>query len=515
MSIKKNDLYPFWPLAISMSLFTLLIHLFTCTNYELHRDEMLYMAMGEHPAFGYMSTPPLMGFLALLIGHIFGPSEWAVKFLPALSGALSVIVIAMMVRELGGRGWAVFIGCLAFILSPAFLHTCNLFMPVPFDQFFWLILAYLTLRLVNTQNERYWIGISIVLGVAFLNKYSILFFSISLFAALLLSEHRRLIWSRYFFVALITALVIVSPNLIWQVQHHFPVITHMAELQRRQLIHENPASFLTGQLHLNLPCIFIWLTGLIGCLLVKAERRVRFIGLGYILTMIILILGRGKAYYALGAYPMLFAMGGYMMEKYFTGWKIGLGIAFVGFAVAISLLILPLALPVLPIDKMAPYCKASSKYIGDWATRWEDGSQHEVPQTYADMTGWKELANLVVMAYAKLDSNEQKHCLIFAQNYGQAGAIQFYGKEHGLPDPVSLNDAFLFWAPDSINNTTLICVDDRAGSLDSLFDSYRVFGTVNDRYFRERGLNVYICHQPKPIWQRFYADKVKEGKADF
>ena len=515
MSIGKNDRYPFWPLAISMSLFTLLIHLFTCTNYELHRDELLYMAMGHHPAFGYMSTPPLMGFLAFLIAHVFGTSEWAVKFFPILSGSLSVLVIAMMVRELGGRGWAVFLACLAFILSPAFLHTCNLFMPVPFDQFFWLMLAYLTLRLVNTQNERYWIGIGIVLGVAFLNKYSILFFGVSIFVALVLSEHRRLIWSRYFLYALILALVIVTPNLIWQVQHHFPVITHMAELQRRQLSHENPMTFMTGQLMLNFPCVFIWLTGLICSLFIKNEKGIRFIGLSYLFVVIILILGHGKAYYALGAYPMLFAIGGYTMEKYFTGWRVWLSFIFTGFAIAMSLFLLPHSLPVLPIEKMAAYCKSSSKYMGDWATRWEDGSQHEVPQTYADMTGWKELANLVVMAYDKLDSNEQKHCLIFAQNYGQAGAIQFYGKPHGLPDPVSLNDAFLFWAPDSVNNNMLIVVDDKPGALDSLFATYHVFGTVNDRYFRERGLNVYVCRNPRPIWQQYYVDRVKEEKANF
>jgi 4-amino-4-deoxy-L-arabinose transferase-like glycosyltransferase len=514
MVIKKSESH-FWLLTLSLAVFTLLIHLLTCTNYELHRDELLYMAMGQHPAFGYMSTPPLMGFMAYVLTHFFGTSEWAVKILPALSGTLSVIIIAMMVREMGGRGYAVFVACLAFILSPAFLHTCNLFMPVPFDQLFWLLLAYLTLKLVISKNEKYWIGMGLVLGAAFLNKYSILFFFTSIFISLLLSDHRKLIWSKYFLFAMILALIVVSPNLFWQVEHHFPVVTHMAELQRRQLVHENPATFMTGQLHLNLPCFFIWLTGLIGCLLIKAERRIRFIGLSYLLVIAILMLGRGKAYYALGAYPMLFAAGGYVMEKYFTGWLAWLGYIFVGFAIALSVLILPHSLPLLGMEKMESYCRISSRYLGDWATRWEDGSQHTIPQTYADMTGWKQLAAIVTAAYQGLDGDERKHCLIFTQNYGQAGAIQYYGRPYGLPEPVCLNDAFLFWAPDSVNNTTLIVVDDQLGSIDDLFSHYSVFGTVNDKYFRENGLHVYICRDPKPFWQRYYKERVRKLKNEF
>lgn len=511
----KINFSSFWLLTFSLALFVLLIHLFTCTNYELHRDELLYMAMGHHLSFGYMSTPPLMGLLAFLINGICGSSEIGVKILPALSASASVIVIALMVRELGGRNLAVFIGCIAFILSPAFLHTCNLFMPVPFDQFYWLLLAFLTLKLVNTGNPQYWIGLGLVCGIAFLNKYSILFFAGSIFMALLLSEHRRALFNKYFVYGCLVALVIVSPNLLWQVQHHFPVITHMAELQRKQLVNESPATFITGQLHMNLPCIFIWLTGLLGSLFLKREKKVRFIGLSFVFVCIILMLGRGKAYYALGAYPMLFAMGGYVMEKYFTGKLVWLTYGFVAFAAIVSLLILPLALPILPVQKMESYCNTSSKYLGNWVTRWEDGTYHSIPQTYADMTGWEQLSQLVVKAYYKLDSSDQKHCLIFAQNYGQAAAIQLYGKQYGLPDPVSLNDAFLFWAPDSVNNTVLIYVNMQPDSIGNLFDTWREFATVENKFFRENGLHVYIFSHPGSGWQNYYAQSVRKKKDAF
>jgi hypothetical protein len=502
-------------LVLSLALFTLLIHLFTCTNYELHRDELLYMAMGRHLSFGFMSTPPMMGFLAFLLQHFFGYSEMAVKLLPALSGVFSVVIIALMVKELGGKNRAVLIACMAFILSPAFLRSDNQFMPVPFDEFFWLLLAYLVVRLVNTGNEKIWLSIGLVTGVAFMNKYSIVFFAAAFFIALLLSPHRALLKSKYLVYSLLIAFVVVSPNLYWQMQHHFPVITHMGELRRTQLVNENPVTFTMGQLLMNMPGLFIWLTGLLGLLFVKSERKFRFISLAYLFAMAFLILGKGKAYYALGAYPMLFAGGGYLLEKYFTGWLAWVKYAFVLNAIAIGILIMPLSLPILPVDKMEGYCKQSARFIGDWPVRWEDGKSHLIPQDYADQTGWKQLAGLVADAYYKLDSNEQKHCIIYAKDYGQAGALQCYGKQQGLPDPLCFSDAFLFWAPDSVNNLTMIMVASEPGKLDSLYNNWREVATVDDKYFRENGLNIYVCKEPKPYWSEYYRNNVKELKDEF
>ena len=231
--------------------------------------------------------------------------------------------------------------------------------------------------------------------------------------------------------------------------------------------------------------------------------------------MVLLMLGKGKAYYALGAYPMLFATGGYVLEKYFTGKLRWLSYAFVAKVFVVGLFILPLSLPVLPVEKMERYCKVSARFIGDWPTRWEDGKNHAIPQDYADETGWKQVSDLTVRIYNKLDSNEQKHCLIYAKNYGAAGAIQYYGKQAGLPDPVSLSDAFLFWAPDSVDNTTMIMVAHEPGKLDSLYNTWSEAATVNDKYFRENGMHIYLCRDPKPYWKVYYETNVKELKGAF
>jgi len=224
------------------------------------------------------------------------------------------------------------------------------------------------------------------------------------------------------------------------------------------------------------------------------------------------MLGKGKAYYALGAYPMLFAAGGYVLEKYFTGKLAWLSYLFMANVFVVGIFIMPLSLPVLPIEKMVGYCKLASNFIGNWPTRWEDGKNHLLPQDYADETGWQQLSAIVVSAYQSLDSAGQKNCMIYANDYGEAGAIQYYGKQKGLPDPVSMSDAFLFWAPDSTDKTTLIFIGRNPGKLDSLYNNYRLFGTVNNPYFRENGLNVYVCQNPKPYWQTYYRANVKELK---
>ena len=289
----------------------------------------------------------------------------------------------------------------------------------------------------------------------------------------------------------------------------------MGELRRTQLVNENPLTFTIGQLLMNMPGLFIWLTGLVAMLFLRAERKFQFIGLSYLFAAVFLMLGKGKAYYMLGAYPMLFAAGGYAMQKYFTGKLIWINYVFMANVLVVGIFIMPLSLPVLPVEKMEAYCKVSSKFIGDWPTRWEDGKNHRIPQDYADETGWKQLAGLVVTEYYKLDSAERKTCFVFANDYGQASALQYYGKQQGLPDPVSLSDAFLFWAPDSVNNTCLILVSRDDDKLDGLFDDYKEAATVHNEYFRENGLHVYVCRNPKPSWRTYYKNRVKEMKDEF
>jgi hypothetical protein len=505
----KPKISSFWLIAIGFVLVKLLIHFLTSTTYELHRDEMLYFAQGLHPAFGYLSTPPFIGFLAFLIHGFLGYSEFGIKLFPALAGAGSFIIIALFVKEFGGKNLALIIACTGYLASGAFLRTGSLFMPVIFDQFFWFLSSFLVFKMVIRNNPRLWIWIGLVFGLSFINKYSIAFFGFSLVTALLLTEHRKLLLSKYLLYGILIGLIVITPNLIWQHYHNWPVVHHMILLKQTQLVNVSVKGFLIDQILSFIPAIFIWLPGLLVILISVREKKYRFVSYAFILVVSLLLLARGKSYYTQGAYPMLMVAGGYMLEKYLRNRWVYLNYFILIFALGLSFFALPLELPVASFETLKKYCDPQTGIT----QRWEDGKIHPIPQDYADMTGWKELAGIVAKAYNNLDDSVKKRCAIYAENYGQASAILFYGHQYGLPDPISFDDNYLFWAPDTISNGPLIYVNHEVGDMDELFYNYPEIGRVSNEYFREKGLMVLLCTHPKEQWKAFYARKVKSLKS--
>jgi hypothetical protein len=504
----KQNISSFWLITIAFVIIKLAIHFLTSTTYELHRDEMLYFAQGHHLGFGYISTPPLIGFLAFVVQGIFGYSEFGIKLFPALAGAASIVIIALFIKEFGGKNLALVIACTGYLVSGAFLRSNSLFQPVSFDQFFWFLSSYLVFKMVNRDNPKLWMWIGLLFGLGFLNKYSIVFFGFAIIMALLISEHRKLLLSKYFLIGALIGFIIITPNLIWQHYHNWPVVHHMLLLQKTQLINVSKIGFLIDQLMMCIPAILIWLSGLLTILFLRKEKKSRFISFTFIFVVSIIFLARGKSYYTLGAYPMLMVAGGYVLEKYFKNKLIYINYFILILAIGLSLFALPLELPVVSFETVKKYCDPKTGI----PQRWEDGKLHPIPQDYADMTGWKELAGIVAKAYNQLIDSEKKRCTIYAENYGQAGAIQFYGHSYGLPDPISFNDSYLLWTPDSISDGPFIYINDEVGDMDDLFNSYPEIGRVNNEYFRENGIMVLLCTNPKEQWKEFYARKVNSLK---
>ena len=207
---------------------------------------------------------------------------------------------------------------------------------------------------------------------------------------------------------------------------------------------------------------------------------------------------------------MLFAAGGYTMEKYFRYKLVFINYFVILLTVVTSLAALPLELPYASFETVKKLCDPET---GTVPQRWEDGKIHPIPQDYADMTGWKELTSMVVKAYDLLDENQKKKCIIYGENYGLAGAVAFYGHQYGLPEPVSFHDSYLLWAPDSIPDGPLIYINDEVGDIDELFSQYEEIGRVNNEYFRENGIMVLLCTRPKEGWEEFYAGKVHKLKS--
>ncbi len=504
-----------WILIIALALLKLIIHFLTNTNYELHRDAFLYLALGDHLDWGFMSVPPTIAVLGNITRFFFGDSVFSIRLFPALIGATSVVMIGLIIRNLGGKTWAILLGCSAFILSPAFLRSNTLFQPVSFNQFYWLLTTYFIIKLVQTKNPKFWLHLGIVWGLAFLNKYSIVFLAVAFIIALLLTKDRKLFASKYFLYASLIGLVIILPNLIWQYNHNFPVVNHMTELRASQLVHVQIIDFLTAQLLMNFSNLVVWLFGLVLLLFLKDGKPYRTIGYTYLVLLIIFIVLQGKAYYALGIYPALFAAGGFAIEKYLKGKWRNLKPVILALMILTLLPLLPYSLPVYPLEKMIEFGEQSKKFGGEGALRWEDGRIHSLPQDYADMVGWKELADIVIQTYQSLPDSEQADCAIYGENYGEAGAIKFHSKKYDLPEPVSFSGSFLFWAQDCFDKKILIYVNDDTNDVAYYFTRVEKIGEITNPYARESGMPVWLCKNPRNGFEQFYAEKVKSLKDQF
>ena len=499
-----------WQLIILLAVAKLLVHLLTMHNYELHRDAYLHYANSQHLAWGYFSVPPLVAIIGRLATFLFGNTVFALRIFPALIGAVNLVIIGMAVREIGGKKLAIALAGLAYLLSPAYLHTNALFQPVCFNHFFWLLSAFLILKMIHRNDPKLWIWIGIAFGLGFLNKYSIVFLYVAFALALLISQNRKLIWTKQFLFAIIAGLIIISPNLIWQYQHHWPVLLHMRELHDSQLVHVELSGFLFDQVLMNAHALLIWLGAVIVLLFARQEKNYRVFGFTFLFMILLLMLGSGKSYYTLGIYPVLFVFGGYFVEKYILKFRLFVFSFLVVWMFAA--LYGSLSFDGIPFISFEKALKKNG-------FRWEDGVYHDLPQDMADMTGWKEMGQKVDSIYTHLSEAEKQSCAIFCNNYGQAGSAMFYGKKDHLPQPISFNDSFLAWSPDSLSADNVIWIYSSVFSgydpdtfLSQHFEKVTLKATINNPYFRENGSRIYLCQNPTEELKKLYVKKVLEER---
>ena len=504
----------FWSIVLLFAIVKLSIHLLTSTNYELHRDAFLYIAQGDHLDWGFLSVPPLTAFLSKILRLVTGDSTLAIRLFPALIGSISIIFVNLIVRELAGKKWAMILASIAFIISPAFLRSNMLFQPVSLNQFFWLTSFYLIIRLVNSQDPKYWLYLSANFALGFLAKYSIVFLALGFLIAILMTPNRRLILSKYFLYGIVIGFLIILPNVIWQHQNSWPVLYHMEMLREYHLVNVKMSDFFIAQLIMNLPIVFIWLTGLIYILFYPDLYKFRIIGYTFLAVILLMILTQGKSYYTIGLYSTLIAAGAVVFEKY-VRWRL-LVYLNLAFMIMISWMMLPFSLPVLGHEKMLSFCQKAIERGVDMPMKWEDGEVHKLPQDYADMIGWKELGGNVIKVYQSLPSESRKNCYIYAENYGQAGAIRYHGMKQGLPEPISFHGSFIFWAPDHIEDISdLIYVNYEVDGIREFFEEIKVFEGIVNPYSRENGLKIYLCRNPNEKFKTLYKNRIQEEREKF
>ncbi|MBJ6117259.1 glycosyltransferase family 39 protein [Pontibacter sp. BT310] len=482
--------------------------------YDLHRDEFLHLDQANHLAAGYISVPPFTAFIAWVIQQLDNSYFW-VRFFPALFGALTIVVTWGIVDELKGGLYAKILGATALLFS-VLLRINILFQPNSFDILCWALTFYLFIRFLHTQQAKwlYWLGA--VIGFGFLNKYTILFLVAGLATALLLSLYRKLFLQRELYIAGLIALVIASPNIAWQLQHNFPVVAHMQELKATQLNNVNPADFLLDQVLFFIGSIFLVLGALTAFIVYRPFKPYRFIGICFIVVMALFLALKAKSYYTIGLYPVLIAFGSVYWEQLFgRGW---LRYTRPLWPLVTIALFVPIINVVFPVLSPAEIQVKAEKFKDLNLLKWEDGKDHLLPQDFADMQSWQELTQIASKAYNLIPASEKQQTLILCDNYGQAGAINYYSRKT-LPQAVSYNADYIYWFPDlpTIKQIILVKGQGEAPLQESekqYFGSVQKIGSITNRYAREQGTTVYLLSDIAPFVRQYLYRRlaVKQSK---
>jgi len=483
--------------------------------YEPHRDEFLYLAEAQHMAWGYMEIPPLLSVFAW-ISNWFGHGIFWIKLWPSLFGALTYFIVGKIILSLGGRSLALLLAFLAFVLG-IFLRMHFLFQPNFLEVFFWTMIAYSVFKFIQTGKNKWLYVLGISAGFGMISKYSVAFFLLSIIGGLLVAKNRKIFLNKHLYFAALIGFSIFLPTLFWEYQNHFPVLVHMKELQQTQLQYVSPKGFLVDQFLMNLPCVFVWLAGLY-FVVFKQQGRFQVFGWAYFFVILLLLYFQGKNYYSAGVYPVLFAFGAFQLEsfanKHSRVWKY----AFIIIPLAIGVPIIPLGLPVAKPARLASYYqKIHVKNTG--FLKWEDLNNHPLPQDFADMLGWNEMTEKTGRAYSTLTEEERKNTLIFADNYGEAGAINFYGKKYHLPEAYSDNASFLYWLPDSVHLVNIVLITDDKKEMQHPFlkdfSSAVLYDSVTNVFARERGSLIIILKGANEKMREMFRQKIEADKNKF
>lgn len=461
--------------------------------YQPHRDEYLYLAEAHHLSWGYMEVPPLLSVFAW-ITNFFGGGMFWIRIWPDLFGAFTFLLVGKIIISLGGKVFSIFLGWLPFVLD-GYMRLFFLFMPNFLDVFFWTLIAFALIRFIQTEQNKWLYSFGVAVGLGMMSKYSVAFFTLSILAGILITRHRKIFLNKHFYYASFLAFLIFLPNLIWQYNHRFPVITHMDELQQEQLKYNSAIGFIISQFLMNFPCVFIWVAGLIYVSFFRNGKAFRFIGWSYFFVIILLIVLRGKDYYALGAYPVLFAYGAYHLEKVTSVRIRWMRYAMLAFSFAFGIFALPLVMPLAKPETLVKYYeKTGLNKTGSF--KWEDQQMHPLPQDFADMIGWKEMAMKAGAVYNSLPAEERAKTFVYCKGYFSAGALNYYRRETGLPEVYSDNASFLFWMPDKYDIQNLILVGHNIPEKDDAvfqqFEKVRVKDSVNMPLFRENGMKIIL-----------------------
>ena len=443
------------------------LHLLTITSYGWFRDELYYIACGNHLDFGYVDHPPLVALIARLTQLLGG--SLTVTRLPSLLALMAVIwLCGRIAREMGGNAWAQGLAALCALVAPVYLFVFHILSMNSFDILFWTLGAWIVVKILNGGDPRLWLLFGLVCGLGLQNKHSLLFFGFGIFAGLLLTPERRHFRERWIWLGGAIAALVFLPHVIWQVTHGWPTAEFVQNATEHKNVALSPLAFFGEQVTQMHPLTFpVWLAGLVWLF----RSRYRVLGWAYVAAFLVLISQASKAYYLAPAYPPLFAAGAVAIESWIR--KPALRVALPALLLIGGALTAPLTLPILPVETFTRYARA----LGIEASAAERHEMGALPQHFADMHGWEEMVAEVARVYNSLTPEEQKTAGIYGQNYGEAGAVDLLGRKHGLPKASSGHNNYFFWGPQGSSDPTLIIGGDPEDHR-RVFQDVRPAGTI-------------------------------------
>lgn len=477
---------------IALCAVKLLLHIFTSLrHYGYFRDELYYLDMGRHLDWGYVDAAPLIAVYAK-IALLMGGSLAALRIIPALAGAALIALTMLIARELGGGRYAQSLGGIAILLCPAFLLTNSLLTMNSFEPLYWMGCIWVIARILRTGDSRLWLWFGVLAGVGLENKHSTLSFGFAVTVALLLTQHRREFARRWIWIAAAIAVALFLPNLIWQIRHHFPTIEDLANVRREgKNVVLSPLAFVKEQIIDMHPILLpIWLSGMVWFL---RDRRWRVLGWTFAVFFVSMEVAHAKNYYVFPIYPMVFAGGAVVIERWLASRATWTRAAVVAVILLGTLPFVPLVTWMLPPERLLAY----ENTLGFKPAKAEVKHESLLIQPIADQIGWPELANEVATVYNSLPPEERAQTGIWAGNYGEAGAINLFGPKLGLPTAYSRHQNHWYWGPPPQVYKNLIVIqwglDDVRDNCTSYqaFDHYQRFG------MGEENAPFYLCRGTK------------------
>ncbi|HET7552748.1 MAG TPA: glycosyltransferase family 39 protein [Gemmatimonadaceae bacterium] len=502
-----------WVIVAAVAL-KLAMHVTTAiiTPYEIHRDEFLYLAMGEHLRLWGMDFPPAIAILAQLMRHTVGVGLGAIRIVPALFSTVLVVISALTARELGGGRYAQALAALLVIASAAFMRTGVLFQPVVFDQLAWTVVLFALLKLGRTEDPRWWILVGVAGGFGLLAKFSIGIIGVAVLVAMIILPERRWLATRWPWLAAAIALIVGSPSIVGQIRTGWPAILYARELGAVQLMHVTVGGFLGSQLEMLGPALFLAIAGLWELL---KRAPFRMVALTCIGALAILVAMHGKGYYLLPVYPVLFGAGAEWAERVSDYLAHSRGRAIVRAAIAVVIVgygvfALPFGLPVLQPETMARYATMGP---GGMVTT-NTGQALQLPQDYADMLGWRERVEAVARVYDSLPPEQRAKTVIATDNYGQAGAVDYYGPTMGLPHAICTCGTYWFFGPGTLPGEVVVTLGLDESDVRTLYGNVQPAGRIDLPWSvpEERNDSLYVGTDPAMTLQQFWPSEDPRAK---